>query len=240
MKLNESKILILLASIVLGFLIVSQIVLGKFIPEEVLTLQSYQQASSEVRKLNDEINILNEKKGALSLKLVDYKFTGQSETSVIDKLSQELSKFDFNIGLTNVKGAGVTVSLADSPGYDNINTRKANEFELVHDLDILEVIWELKNSGAEAISVNDQRIIYNSEIYCGGPVIIVNGLELVPPYIIKAIGNPESLAYTLNVSEYYTYIKDKGLQTSIRKESDMKILKYDRNINYSYITPSKD
>lgn len=250
MRFNESKILVLLSSIILGFLLASQLSFGKYVPGEVLTLQSYQQLSSELRKITDENNILNDTRKKLNNKLMEYKYSGQSVSDKVEKLTEELNKYDFNIGLTDVKGTGVIVSLSDNPEYGKvIDTREVSEYQLiqdpnellVHDFDLVRMVWELKNAGAEAISINDQRIVQNSDIYCGGPVIYVNGLELVPPYIFKAIGDSDALSYALNKNEsYYRWLGDRGLQVSLIKENSIKIFKYDRNINYIYLKPSKE
>jgi len=239
MKLNESKVLVILASVILGFLLASQLS-GKFIPGEMLTLQSYQKMSSELRELKDENIMLNDKRRSLSVKLTE-KQSDQSVPKIIKGLTEELEKYDFLVGLTDVKGPGVVVSLSDNPDYGKIiDTREISINGLVHDFDLLSVVWELKNAGAEAISINDQRIIYITDIYCGGPIISVNGLELVPPYIIKAIGDPESLVYTLNKDSYYNWMVNRGLKVSMRKEDSIKIFKYDKNINYSYMKQIKE
>lgn len=249
MKLNESKLLILMTSIILGFLLSSQLTFGKFSPREVLSLQSYQQASSELKKLHDEISILDDQKRKLSINL-SRKKADESLSNAIENLKEELNKYDFYVGLTDVKGPGIVISLSDNPDYGKIvDTRETSQnglvqdsdILLVHDYDILRLIWELKNAGAEAISINDQRIISNTDIYCGGPIIYVNGLELVPPYVVKAIGDAEGLTYALqNDESYYRWLEDRGLVASMRKEDTIKIFGYDRYINYSYIKPVKE
>jgi uncharacterized protein YlxW (UPF0749 family) len=240
MKFNESKLLILLASIILGFLLASQMNFGKLLPREMVTLQNFQQMSQDYRKATDEINILNKKRIALESKISEYKNSGPSTTETIDKLSDELNKHEFDIGLADVEGPGVIVSVADSPEYGIYRGMEGDESFLVHDTDILLLIGELRNAGAEAISVNDQRIIYNTAIYCGGSVIFVNGLELVPPYIIKVIGNPDSLIYALNNNDgWYKWMEARGLQVSFRREEGVKVLKYDGNLKYFYMNPVK-
>jgi len=242
MKLSESKLLILLSSIIFGFLLSSQLSIGKFIPVEILTLQSYQQVSSELREVSDEVNILTERRKELSSKLLEYQLTGKSVYNTIDKISDELNKYDFNIGLTDVKGPGVIVSVADNPDYGKaVDTREFNEDWIVHDTDILNLVWELKNAGAEAVSINNQRIIYKSDIYCGGPIIYVNGVELAPPYIIKAIGDMDTLKFALNRDEsYYKWLEARGLEVDIKQDDSIKILKYGKNINYFYMKPVKE
>lgn len=107
---------------------------------------------------------------------------------------------------------------------------------LVHDTDLIGVVNELQNAGAEAISVNDQRIILNSAISCGGNIITVNGEKIGVPFIIKAIGLPEQLAGALERAEgYIDMLEDAGVRTSVEKTNNLTIPKYSGVINYKYL-----
>ena len=85
----------------------------------------------------------------------------------------QIKKANKILGLSEVKGPGVIVTLKDSK-TNSANVLNINDL-LVHDLDVLSVINELKNAGAEAISINDQRIISTTAISCEGNVINING-----------------------------------------------------------------
>ncbi|MDQ2800088.1 MAG: DUF881 domain-containing protein, partial [Armatimonadota bacterium] len=117
--------------------------------------------------------------------------------------SDSLAQANFLAGLTPVQGPGVVVTLSDSkkpmlkgfqmpPGVASPS--------IIHDTDIEAVVNELKAAGAEAIAVNDQRLIANSSVRCVGPVVQVNNVPQAPPYIVKAIGDPTVLQKALNVS----------------------------------------
>jgi len=116
-------------------------------------------------------------------------------------LSADLEKAQFQAGLTDVKGPGIIVTLNDSkvafPGGLPPGMTPPN---IIHDTDINQVTNELKAAGAEAISVNDQRLVAVSPIRCAGPTIFVNNTPQTPPYVITAIGNPKILATALNIS----------------------------------------
>jgi len=90
-----------------------------------------------------------------------------------------------------LEGEGVIVKLDDS-------TRVAKSGEnpnvyLIHDDDILRVINELRAAGAEAVSLNGQRLVATSEIRCAGPTLSVNNVRSAAPYEIRAIGEKKSL-----------------------------------------------
>lgn len=108
---------------------------------------------------------------------------------------------------------------------------------IVHDSQIRQVVNELKTGGAEAISINGQRLVSRSKITCVGPTIMVNNEKLMAPYEIKAIGYPELLEGTIN---YVTGVQDQlesyGLRCDIDKQENITIYKYAGLIESKYVT----
>src|SRR5699024_10482790 len=99
---------------------------------------------------------------------------------------------------------------------------------IVHDSDLLNVVNELRAAGAEAISINDMRIIETSRISCGGPTInIGKDQRFVPPFKIKAIGNPEELANSFKEDDsIYHILNAWGLEFTIKKSETIYIPRY--------------
>ena len=104
-----------------------------------------------------------------------------------------------------MKGPGIIVTLNDSklpypkdmpPG---VLPGMAPE-NIIHDTDINQTVNELKTAGAEAISVNDQRLVATSPVRCAGPTVYVNNTMAAPPFVIKAIGDAKTLQAALNIS----------------------------------------
>ena len=114
-------------------------------------------------------------------------------------LAEDLRKLNVLAGLTPVSGPGVIVTLRDSkksPVKPKSMTDEmwqgATADYLVHDANIRDVINELKNAGAEAISINDQRVINTTAIRCVGNNVHVNAVPTAgSPVIIRAIGNAD-------------------------------------------------
>jgi uncharacterized protein YlxW (UPF0749 family) len=121
---------------------------------------------------------------------------GNSATSLITKTLQETK---FNAGLTEALGPGVQVTLTDSAKPPLVGAEGMKLNILIHDSDLNSVVNELKACGAEAISVNGQRIVASTAIRCVGPVIHVNGVPSAPPFIVQAIGDPEGLYSGMNL-----------------------------------------
>ena len=144
-------------------------------------------------------------------------------------------------GTTEVEGAGIEVVLDDSK-----IPKKANEnpnLYIIHDEDLLRVLNELRAAGAEAISLNDQRIVAMSEVRCAGPTVSVNNVRSAPPYVIKAIGAPKTLTSALRlrggVVETFEFW---GIQVKIKSADKVHIpaLKAPRNFEYAKSVHGKE
>ena len=70
---------------------------------------------------------------------------------------------------------------------------------LIHDSDINTVVNELRSAGAEAITVNGQRVVGSTSIRCAGPIVIINDAKQTTPFLIQAIGAPDTLMNALNI-----------------------------------------
>lgn len=129
-------------------------------------------------------------------KLVRTTSTGGSEAKV---LAEALSRANSLAGLTAVQGPGLIVTLNDSKNHVPGALPAAIMPNLIHDSDINQAVNELKAAGAEAIAVNDQRLVATSPVRCAGPTVYVNNTPQTPPYIIKAIGSAKDLQTALNL-----------------------------------------
>ncbi len=134
-------------------------------------------------------------------------------------------------GAVDLQGPGIIVTLADS---DVINEKGPNH-SIIHDTDIILILNHLKDAGAEAISVNDQRLISTSSIDCAGTNILINHNVCTGPFIIKAIGNPEKLETDL-LSEggYMEMLRFLGMKADIERSESLLIPKYDGEISFEY------
>ena len=100
-------------------------------------------------------------------------------------------------GETEMEGKGIVFTLDDSKQAAKAGENK--NLYIIHDDDLLRVVNELRSAGAEAISLNGQRLIGSSEIRCVGPTVLVNERRLAAPFVISAIGNPQTLESSLKL-----------------------------------------
>ena len=152
--------------------------------------------------------------------------------SELEEKEEAIKQGNKIIGLTDVTGPGVIITLSDSK--KDTSTVLNPSSLLVHDVDILSVVNELKNAGAEAISINDQRLVTTTSISCGGNIIDINGEKVGAPFVIKAIGLPEQLAGLSRPGGYLEILKNASVGAELKKSNDITIPKYTGVINYQY------
>ena len=102
----------------------------------------------------------------------------------------------------------------------------------MHDANLREIVRKLKISGAEAISINDERVVNDTAIVCAGNIIRINDRKVGSPFEIKAIGSPE-LLYG-NLQETINKLNNSGIIVEIQKKDKIEISKYDGTINFNY------
>ncbi len=158
------------------------------------------------------------------------------DNSALEEKEAEITVGNKMIGLTDVTGAGVIVTLSDSK-KDSSSVLNPSTL-LVHDVDILSVVNELKNAGAEAISINDQRIVPTTGISCGGNIIDINGEKVGAPFVIKEIGLPEQLAGLSRQGGYLELLRGYSVEAELKKSNNITIPKYTGVITYKYAQES--
>ena len=155
----------------------------------------------------------------------------------LEKKEEEITRGNKVIGLSEVTGPGVIVTLSDSK-KDSSSVLNPSTL-LVHDVDVLSVINELKNAGAEAISINDQRLIPTTSISCGGNIIDINGEKVGAPFEIKAIGLPEQLAALSRQGGYLEILQEASVGVELKKSNNITIPRYTGTISFEYAQIAK-
>jgi uncharacterized protein YlxW (UPF0749 family) len=137
-------------------------------------------------------------------------------------------------GATDVHGPGVRLVVNDakeaSTGGDGTNPRETSGFSdtgRVRDRDMQRVVNGLWESGAEAVSVNGQRLTALSAIRAAGDAILVDNKPLVPPYTVLAVGDGQRLSTRFQNSADGLYLhalqENYGIRTSISAEGDVRL-----------------
>lgn len=152
-----------------------------------------------------------------------------SDDNSVEK-QQELKELNMYLGLTEVEGEGITITLRD-----NTSSLIASSDDIVHDGDLRAVVNELKNANAEAISINGQRIVPTTPITCVGTVIQVNDEVVGSPFTIRAIGHKENLNNVTRPGGYLDLLISDGINVEVKKSDNIKINKYNGILANRYI-----
>ena len=178
-------------------------------------ISNFKKKAEEVSKQIEETN----------LKISEYEETISTDKEASELLEKELEQQNNLLGKNDVKGSGVIITLTDTRA------------QKITSEDLRELLNELRIDGAEAISINGQRIVYDSYVVdIGGTYISVNGERIVSPYEVKAIGNPTYLESGLSKKQY-GYIDTKleeGKDVTLKRENNIIINKYNGDLNMEY------
>ena len=138
---------------------------------------------------------------------------------------------------SDMTGEGVIITLKDGTtnNSDILSSLTATDV-IVHNSDLLQIVNDLKNAGAEAISINGERIVQTSSITCEGIIIKINNKKLGSPYVIKAIGSAATLETSLSIPNgYLDIMKNDGVIVDIKKSDGLTVEKYDGVITTKYL-----
>ena len=163
-----------------------------------------------------------------------------AEDAVIEGLLSDTEKYRLLTGAVDVRGPGITITIKDPVITDEYQ----DDISVItyHYEELLSLVNKLKEAGAEAISINDHRIVQTTEISLAGQNININGSATAPPYHIKAIGNPTTMenALTIRGGIIETLKKTYNLTVELQSEENIVIPRYSGVINFRYAKPIEE
>ena len=235
MKKNEATIFILIASVLIGFLIASNLKIGEGSTFNYLDSKEYSNQYNKKLSLINEIDDLYKKYNELKDKEELYTDIGVEDPKVQRQLERELLTYKGLAGMADIRGPGVVITLDDAKDV------YATNYDLIHDSDIRYIVNDLKVLGAEAIAINKVRVLDTTEIKCYGALIKINGIVIPAPFTIEAIGDIEKLT-AVNSSEYYFGALEfyrSGLIREFEEKNDIVINALSDERDYKYMKEVK-
>lgn len=219
---SKAKLLMALVFMVLGFML------------SVQFKSTEQQKSIQIARVEDLSERLKTVEAEKKLMARELESLRKNQGNMV--LVTELDRMHALAGTMAVEGKGVEIVLDDSKIASK--QRDNPNLYIIHDEDLLRVLNELRAAGAEAISINDQRIVAMSEVRCVGPTVSVNNVYSAPPYVIKAIGNPKNLSSALRIRggvvETFEFW---GIQVVIKNSDKIEIPAYQGMRSFEYAKP---
>ncbi|AOR23938.1 DUF881 domain-containing protein [Clostridium taeniosporum] len=198
MKKSKQTFLVFLTTLCLGILISTNINLGGIQSVVELNAKQYKDAIEERANLYKEIGNLKENSNEIKDKINKYMKEDEKNDKILEDMKAQILDYDLFVGSSQVEGPGIVLKINDG----NINLEEDSQFEVTdkifHDNDMALVLNELRKAGAEAISVNNHRVVPWTGVICNWAFIGFedNTMESAP-FSIYAIGDPEKLKTAL-------------------------------------------
>jgi len=172
---------------------------------------------------------VNKKLEETKVKANEYREKINNNQEASELLEKELAQLNMLVGKTNVIGEGILITLSDG---DEDTYKTINAYDLMH------LVNELRLAGAEAISINDERIVQTTDIVdVNNSFVVISGQRVVSPYTIKAIGNQTYLESALITKNgYVDTLKASEKSVTIEKSKNVAINKYNGEIELKYVT----
>lgn len=182
----------------------------------IFVASSVSAGGSDLRPAGEDVaSLLRER----SDRVDDQRIEARKLRADIDALSRSVDNIDLKkqlaradklrdaTGLSEVVGPGMRVTLTDAPRTADVPGLDPNVL-VVHQQDIQAFVNALWSGGAQAMTLQGERLISTTGIKCVGSTVVLDGVPYSPPYVIEAIGEPSSLDYALSTSpEVTTYGK---------------------------------
>ena len=179
-------------------------------------------------KYEKEYKILSGKEKELN-SLISSVSVNDSSSS---ELSEKLNELNKQIGLTALQGEGIIIRIEDGEENSNVSIKET----VIHDNDLKAIVNDLCNSGAEAISINGQRIVSTTAITCIGNVVKINDEKIGNPFEIRAIGSKERLDGGVSMNgRTLSEMKKAGIKVKIERSDSVVVPRFDGIFTHDYM-----
>jgi uncharacterized protein YlxW (UPF0749 family) len=190
------------------------------------------------KTLQNEQNALKVDLAHLRADLDQIQANASTQSGSAKDLQARIDELKQIAGLSERSGDGVVITLDDARGA---SAAKDIEKSICHNTDLTDIVNQAWRGGAEAIAVNDERIVGSSSIYCVGSTIMVNGTLMSPPFSVVVIGPQNDLLATYDDPTQLRDIKQRrdvyGLGFRVSRAGGLHVPSYRGALNVRYATP---
>ena len=163
---------------------------------------------------------------SIKIKLIinEYKSELSNASNASNVAKQEVKDYEKYLGYTDLEGQGIVITLQD------------NDLKNIESFDLLSLVNELKLAGAEAIAINDERIVSISDItMINNRIILVNTRRISGPYIVKAIGDKKYLESAITIKGgFVDEMKANEKTISYELQDNLLVPRFNGNISFDY------
>ncbi len=189
--------------------------------------------TNELFVLREEKDQLNSELNDVRTKLQEIEESASTDNAIIKNLKDDVREYEILAGMTDVVGQGIVITIDNPPNDQSglTDVSVVNEYD-----EIVKLVNDLNAAGAEAISINEQRVIAISEIRAAGNSINVNFVPQTAPIVIKAIGKKSALegAITFRYGQV-TKLREASLLVDVKAIDEVLIPRYHGLVNFQYV-----
>ncbi len=177
--------------------------------------------------LNAEADRLGAELAALRVKQTKYGAAGGREDVVLEDAREQLADLQVLAGTTPVHGPGLSLTLADQGGRVTWDQ-------------LLDLVQELRDAGAEAIAVGGARVVASTWLGPGNGGVAVDGTVVRPPYRLDVVGDARAIEEALRIpGGPLTLLESQGAGVTIASRKDLRLPALRRTISFRYARPSQ-
>ena len=169
--------------------------------------------------------------------LKKYKEESSTDAQTKANLQEELENLELMLGLTNVEGKGIEITLKDPENIEEYQEEIEHTEQRISASQLMIIVNYLKDAGAEAISINDQRIVNKTDFaqINDTSYIKINSQRVTAPFRIKEIGDPDYLKGSLIGTGYVDTMKKLGQIVEFNEPKNITINKFEGSMDFKYI-----
>jgi len=168
----------------------------------------------------------------------------QVDDGAVEKVQSRVDELVQPAGLQPVRGPGLTVTLEDAPEevVDSADTG-VNDL-VVHQQDIQAVVNAMWAGGAEAMTIQGQRVISTTGIKCVGNTVVLHDIPYSPPYVITEVGDLDAMLTSINsnryIEIYLEYVEAYQLGWDVKTHSEVRLPGYEGTLDLAFARPAGD
>lgn len=198
MKNIKAKIVVLISTILVGFLIATNYNFEGSNSSFNLNAKEYLNAIETKNNLIKEVSSLRQINSDRNDKINKYNNSDIDYVKIVEDMKSQVANYGMITGLNEVNGPGIIIIINDGVINSAEDSQREALSKVLHDNDMARVINEIRYAGAEAIAINNHRISPNTGVNCYGAFLKFEDDTIVyAPFNIYAIGNPDKLKASL-------------------------------------------
>ncbi len=242
-RVQSMRLFLAIGGLVIGLLLAAQWRSGLSSAQSNSRTATRQQINTSIVELEQEQANLKQQIGSLRNQINAVREKNTQASTTLDQINNTWQEAQRSAGLMPLRGEGVVATFDDSKVSNTAPDATLADY-IIHEYDLRDGIAALLDGGAEAISLNGERVVASTSVYCVGSTIIVNSTRLSPPYNISAIGNSNALSESLikspQMTKFTQRAKQYGVILGVTSSSDVHVPEYKGEIKLRYGKPLRE